>query len=80
MGQAARRYAASMTTSKSSKQPSVAERSESRRVQMSAADLLTLSDEERIRRIYDMTPEQAEAIIRKSGILTASGKLKRGYR
>jgi len=47
---------------------------------MTAADLLTLSDEERIRRIYDMTPEQAEAIIRKSGILTASGKLKRGYR
>ncbi|AOA73676.1 hypothetical protein [Stenotrophomonas rhizophila] len=47
---------------------------------MTAADLHTLSDEERIRRIYDMTPEQAEAIIRKSGILTASGKLKRGYR
>lgn len=69
-----------MATSKSRMQPSVAQRIESRRDRMTAADLLTLSDEERIRRIYDMTPEQAEAIIRKSGILTASGKLKRGYR
>ncbi|WP_314105540.1 hypothetical protein [uncultured Stenotrophomonas sp.] len=69
-----------MATSKSSPQSFAAQRVESRRVRMTAADLLTLSDEERIRRIYDMTPEQAEAIIRKSGILTASGKLKRGYR
>lgn len=39
-----------------------------------------LRDEERIRRMHDMTPEEAASIIRESGILTASGKLKRGYR
>lgn len=69
-----------MAISISSKQKRASMVIEARRLPLTAADLITLSDEERIRRIYTMTPEQAEAIIRKSGILTASGKLKRGYR
>lgn len=69
-----------MTISIPSKQKPVSKVIEARRLPLTAADLITLSDEEKIRRIYTMTPEQAEAIIRKSGILTASGKLKRGYR
>lgn len=69
-----------MATSKSSTQPSAAQRREGRRARMTFADLLSLSEEEKIRRMYEMTPEQAESIIRKSGILTSSGKLKRGYR
>lgn len=69
-----------MTISIPSKQKPVFKVIEARRLPLTAADLITLSDEERIRRIYTMTPEEAEAIIRKSGILTASGKLKRGYR
>lgn len=69
-----------MATSIPSKRKPVSNVIEARRLPLTAADLITLSDEERIRRIYTMTPEQAEAIIRKSGILTASGKLKRGYR
>lgn len=40
----------------------------------------TETREEEIRRIYTMTPEEASEIIRRSGILTPSGKLKRGYR
>ncbi|MGH8039200.1 MAG: hypothetical protein ACREPD_15780 [Stenotrophomonas sp.] len=47
---------------------------------MTPAQMFGENYEQQIRRIYDMTPEQAEAIIRKSGILTASGRLKRGYR
>lgn len=69
-----------MSISIPSKQKPVSKVIEARRLPLTAADLITLSDEEKIRRIYTMTPEQAEAIIRKSGILTASGKLKRGYR
>lgn len=44
------------------------------------AQVLSESHEQRIRRMYDMTPEEAADIIRESGILTASGRLKRGYR
>lgn len=69
-----------MSISIPGKQKPVSKVIEARRLPLTAADLITLSDEEKIRRIYTMTPEQAEAIIRKSGILTASGKLKRGYR
>jgi len=69
-----------MSISIPSRQKPVSKVIEARRLPLTAADLITLSDEEKIRRIYTMTPEQAEAIIRKSGILTASGKLKRGYR
>lgn len=69
-----------MSISIPGKQKPVSKVIEARRIPLTAADLITLSDEEKIRRIYTMTPEQAEAIIRKSGILTASGKLKRGYR
>lgn len=47
---------------------------------MSLAELLTVSDEERIRRMYDLTPEQSLAIMRKAGLLNRSGKLKRCYR
>ncbi len=40
----------------------------------------TETPEEEIRRIYTMTPEEVDEVIRRSGILTPSGKLKRGYR
>ncbi len=40
----------------------------------------TETPEEEIRRIYTMTPEEVDDVIRRSGILTPSGKLKRGYR
>lgn len=40
----------------------------------------TETDEQRIARIYTMTPQEASEIIRMSGILTPSGRLRRGYR
>jgi len=55
-------------------------RMKGRRVRMTIAELFTLSDEERIRRMYDMTPEEAQDVMRDAGLLTPSGKLKRCYR
>lgn len=75
-----RGYALRMVTPTSRKQQPAAKARATRRVPMTAGELLTLSDEERIRRMYDMTLEQAAAIMRKAGILTASGRLKRCYR
>ena len=69
-----------MDMSKSSKQKPAATRMKGRRVPMTIAELFTLSDEERIRRMYDMTPEEAQDVMRDAGLLTASGKLKRCYR
>lgn len=40
----------------------------------------TETPEEEIRRIYTMTPEEVDEIIRMSGILTYAGNLKRSYR
>lgn len=71
-----------MATSKPKKQQSAAGKPKGRRSSPSTPHVHFYSEspEEEIRRIYDMTPAEAAEIIRKSGILTASGKLKRGYR
>jgi hypothetical protein len=69
-----------MAISTSSKQKPSTRKMHGRRVPMTIAELFTLSDEERIRRMYDMTPEQALVVMRKAGLLTRSGKLKRCYR
>lgn len=74
-----RAYPVFMTMSKSSKQTPAA-RMKGRRVRMTIAELFTLSDEERIRRMYDMTPEEAQDVMRDAGLLTPSGRLKRCYR
>ncbi|MNP84579.1 hypothetical protein D3C76_1839410 [compost metagenome] len=47
---------------------------------LTAAQMVSESHEQRIPWIYDMTPEETVMIMRKAGLLTASGKLKRCYR
>lgn len=74
------RYAPCMVTRKSSPQVSTDADPDLPPAAMSLAELLTVSDEERIRRMYDLTPEQSLAIMRKAGLLNRSGKLKRCYR
>lgn len=71
-----------MATSKSKKQQSAAGKPKGRGSSPSVTSprFFNETPEEEIRRIYTMTPAEAAEIIRKSGILTPSGKLKRGYR
>lgn len=69
-----------MVTSKSIRKNPDAKTLQGLRQPFTFEESFALGDEERIRRMYDMTPEEAASIIRESGILTASGKLKRGYR
>lgn len=75
-------YARDMTTKKSPPNESIGAKSKSatpkRNPLIGRFD--TETEEQRITRIYTMTPREASEIIRMSGILTPSGRLKRGYR
>lgn len=73
-------YAPDMAISKSSRKKSTAKTQDGWRIPMTPVELFTLSDEERIRRMYDMAPELALSIMQDAGLLTRSGKLKRCYR
>jgi hypothetical protein len=69
-----------MAISKFTRRKSTAKSQDGWRIPMTPVELFTLSDEERIRRMYDMTPELALSIMQDAGLLTKSGKLKRCYR
>jgi|GEM_PF-3292108 len=69
-----------MVISRTPGKKNVASNADGWRHPLTFQELFTLSDEERIRRMYDMTPKQALDIMREAGLLTKSGRLKRCYR
>lgn len=71
-----------MVTPKPKKQKPTADRLNGRPADLplTAAQMFSESHEQRIPWIYDMTPEETVMIMRKAGLLTPSGKLKRCYR